>query len=1014
MATPDLLSYRPGRQPSLLVWILLLSIGSLLLLGGTLASNLSHNIQERNHHAIQSTRIIERSITRTLESVETNLRSLAKDIREGYGSRDQTRWLQARINNTLKFSPHIRQILLLRGETILADSTRKNNGQLLNLTALALTGEGLQFNNGLNIGRTLKQRFLPIKGKAKPSASRRSLIPVAYTVAPASVNRPPLTLVVALNAAYLDMLLAEGRMENEQHAGLFLNDGTLLLDRQLTSSWGPKIRRLVKSGQDESHMYADNHIGIFKDFSILRLSSRYPVGVVQESTRRDALNNWVAHNSVLLFLLILSAALMVLGSVWLILDSRRRQTLEAEVNLLFEAIDQSPVTVLITDSQRIIRYINPAFTRLMGFQDDQLIGQNAGILKSGKTPEQTYQSLRQHLADGLPWSGEFINQTQDDALITVSCTVSSVRNPQGEITHHIGVMSDVTASKDAENELRIAAVSFKAQTGMIVTDKQGVILRVNPGFTLMTGYEAEEVIGQTPGILKSGQHGPAFYQAMYDALNDQGYWKGEIWNRRKNGEIYPEWLVVSAVHDDQARITHYVASFNDISERKAAEEKITQLAFYDPLTKLPNRRLFNERLPRVMQSSIRSGQLGALIMLDLDHFKTINDTKGHDIGDALLVDVARRLTTTLREGDTVARMGGDEFLVMLENLGTFREDAIRQVERIAWKLLQKLAKAYQVQHHKFHISASMGIELFEGDDRQSEDILKHADIALYEAKSSGRNTFRFFNAAMLQEISAAMNMTQSLHEALNSRALALYLQPQTDEAGHIVAAEALIRWPTAEGDFISPQEFIPLAERTDLIIHLGEWVLNTACQYINQLQTTGIDPHFQLAVNISVKQFTQHDFIDKLKGTLLRHNVQPCHLKLELTEHLMLSDMNAAVESMHRLKTIGIGIDLDDFGTGFSSLNYLKSLPIDSLKIDASFVQDIEVSQENAAIVHTIILMAKTLGLSVIAEGVENHAQLNYLKAHECNLYQGFLMGEPAPLNHFMQRLEAQKEKATQ
>lgn len=779
-STHDLFSYRPNRQTSLLVWMLLVSFGSVILLAVTISSSLKQNIDERNENVVHTTRIVERSITRTLESVETTLRSLAQDLHGETAEKLSTGWARDRIKRAIQFSPHIRQIILLSNDTILVDSSERSEGLQLSFDALHLMGSSKQLNNGLNIGRTVQQRFLPIQGEPSGRSSRRSLIPLSFTVS-AYENKPVIRLVVALNASYLAMLFTEGRADETLHVGLVRSDGVILLNHNLMSDWGAEIQALVKSDRDEQARFSAGE-GVTGEYVVQRLSSRYAVALVQEVVHSDTLYTWLERNRQLLFFLIIALVAIIAATWWLIWDSRSRRVLEAEVGLLFEAIDQSPVTIVITDNNRMIRYINPAFTRMMGLTEQHVLGNSAAILKSGETPESTYKSLRKCLEQGQSWSGEFINRTLSGERITVACTVSSVRNAQGKVTHHVGVMADVSAAKEADKELRIAAASFEVQAGMIVTDEKGIILRVNPAFTQMTGYSANEVIGRTPAVLRSGQHGAAFYQEMYACLNEDGFWEGEIWNRRKSGEIYPEWLVVSTVLDVDGEITNFVGSFTDISERKAAEEKITRLAFYDPLTKLPNRRLFNDRLPHVMHTSSRSGQFGALMMLDLDHFKAINDTKGHDVGDALLVDVSNRLTHILREGDSVIRMGGDEFLVMLENLGTLQELAALQIERVATKILEHLAAPYVISNHEFRIGASIGIELFRGTDVSSDDILKHADIALYESKDAGRNTFRFFRAFMLDEISAAVEMTQALRNALDQSHLDLYVQPQVDSS----------------------------------------------------------------------------------------------------------------------------------------------------------------------------------------------------------------------------------------
>ncbi|MEI8363593.1 MAG: EAL domain-containing protein [Betaproteobacteria bacterium] len=555
-------------------------------------------------------------------------------------------------------------------------------------------------------------------------------------------------------------------------------------------------------------------------------------------------------------------------------------------------------------------------------------------------------------------------------------------------------------------ETRIAAKIFESQEGMVITDANKIILRVNPAFTLITGYTAEDAVGQTPSILNSGRHDTDFYHAMWECINSTGAWYGEIWNRRKNGEIYPERLAITAVKDDNGIPTNYVASMTDITVSMAAAEEIKNLAFYDPLTHLPNRRLLVDRLNQALASSARNGRDGALLFLDLDHFKNLNDTLGHDIGDLLLKQVASRLIECVREGDTVARIGGDEYVVMLEELSEHPIEAAAQAEAVGKKILTALNLPYKLAIHEHHNTSSIGITLFSDQVAGIEEILKQADIAMYQAKKSGRNAQRFFDPQMQDSINARAYLERELRKAIGKNQFHLYYQVQVDVAGHAVGAEALVRWIHPERGIVDPVNFIALAEETGLIIPIGQWVLKTACTQLNAWQQDKLTCELTLSINVSAKEFRQADFVAQVQAAVTQHSINPMLLKLELTESILLEDIEGTIATMSALKEVGIRFSLDDFGTGYSSLQYLKRLPLYQLKIDQSFVQDIAVDTSDQAIVSTIIAMAHTLNLNVIAEGVETKEQQGLLFSSGCTHYQGYLFGRPTPIEQFQAALK--------
>ena len=448
-------------------------------------------------------------------------------------------------------------------------------------------------------------------------------------------------------------------------------------------------------------------------------------------------------------------------------------------------------------------------------------------------------------------------------------------------------------------------------------------------------------------------------------------------------------------------MTHYVAVSSDISQRKLDEQKIHQLAFYDPLTSLPNRRLLMDRMKQAFAVSMRSGQYGALMFLDLDHFKILNDTKGHDIGDLLLMEVAKRLGSSVRGTDTVARLGGDEFVVVLGSLGAIAEEAATKSKLVAEKVRAALSRPYLLGDNTHHTTPSIGIVLFRGHQDSLDNLFKHADTAMYQAKLAGRNAIRFYDPEMQAALAARSELEAELHQALEKQQFRLYYQIQVDSLRRPLGAEALLRWEHPERGLVAPMQFIPLTEETGLIVPIGQWVLQTACAQLKAWQDNALTRDLTLAVNVSARQFHQPDFVDQVQRALQESGAKPAHLKLELTESTVLGNIQDTIAKMREIKMLGVSFSMDDFGTGYSSLQYLKRLPLDQIKIDRSFVNDISSDPNDAAIVQTIIAMTHALGLNVIAEGVETEAQRDFLDKHGCHAFQGYLFGKPVPIEQF-------------
>jgi diguanylate cyclase (GGDEF)-like protein/PAS domain S-box-containing protein len=585
----------------------------------------------------------------------------------------------------------------------------------------------------------------------------------------------------------------------------------------------------------------------------------------------------------------------------------------------------------------------------------------------------------------------------------------------GEVIEMFGFMIDITKQKQAEDQLHLAAITFESQQGIVITDKNFNILQVNKAFTEITGFSQEKVLGKNPRILASGRHDKAYFQDFWKQLTADGRFEGEVWNRRENGEIYPEWQTITAVKDGKGQVSHYVAVFSDITEKKETESRIHNMAFYDSLTGLPNRRLLLDRFDQELAIAKRHGQFGAVIFLDLDHFKLLNDSQGHLVGDELLIQVANRLVSVLREEDTPARLGGDEFVVLLhvnsESLTTVADHALIVAEKIK-EILNKpfILNQYQYQY-RHQISPSMGITLFPDNDESPEVILQQADTAMYRSKASGRNSISFFHPSMQEAADLRLKLEQDLRVAIEHSRFILCYQSQVDSNGIMLGAEALIRWERLDkGIILLPIAFIPVAEESSLILAIGRWVLLEACKQIRAWQDAGVNtPH--VSVNISSRQFRQQDFVEQVKHAIDSSGISAHLLGIELTESVMIADINDTVIKMKALKALGISIAVDDFGTGCSSLMYLKQLPIDTLKIDQGFVRDILTDASDAVIVETIISMARHLNLHVIAEGVETAEQLAFLKLQGCSVFQGYYFSHPLPAAEYADKFLLQDNR---
>ncbi len=699
---------------------------------------------------------------------------------------------------------------------------------------------------------------------------------------------------------------------------------------------------------------------------------------------------------------------------WILIRARENTQEIEEKNLLAQTTSQLRATleatadgILVRDQDGRIINMNHHFARLWGLPEDLLMrAEDAEVLASMASrcaDPPAFETRLTAIAELLD------EETLDILELTNGHVLEQKTQPhylEERIIGRVYTYTDITHRRQEETDRRVAAIAFESQEAIAITDANQVILKVNQAFTRITGYSVEEAVGNNPGqLLKSGRHDAAFYREMWDCLERERHWQGEIWNRRKNGAVFPEWLTITAVTGESGQVTHYVAAFSDTSRNKKAEAEIHNLAFYDPLTELPNRRLLQDRLDHVLAASARSQRFGALLLIDLDHFKELNDTKGHAIGDLLLIEVANCLRASVREEDTVARLGGDEFVVVLADLGLEIEQVATQAEAVAEKIRDALTQPFQLQSHEHRTSPSIGINLFRGHEISVDELFKRADVAMYQAKRSGRNAIRFFDPDTHAAMEARITLDGDLRRALQERQLRLYYQMQVDHAGRILSAEALLRWRHPEQGLLSPLQFISLAEETGLIVPIGRWVLEVACRQIKAWEANPLARHLSLAVNVSARQFRQPDFVEQVLAVLESTAIDPGRLKIELTESLVLDNVADTIRKMLALKEVGVSFSMDDFGTGYSSLAYLSQLPLDQVKIDRSFIGGIGVKSTDQVIVQTIIGMANNLGLNVIAEGVETEAQLDFLKRSGCSSYQGYLFGKPMPIEEFEREL---------
>jgi diguanylate cyclase (GGDEF)-like protein/PAS domain S-box-containing protein len=670
------------------------------------------------------------------------------------------------------------------------------------------------------------------------------------------------------------------------------------------------------------------------------------------------------------------------------------QDREEQIRLLLESTAEA---IYGTDTTGLCTFVNTACVRVLGYADaSELVGKPIhGMIHhhypDGRAyPREECRAYQAYVRNAPTHVDDEVFWRKDGSAFPVEYWAHPVHQ-RGEVVGAVVTFFDVSERREADRRLRQSAAVFdNAVEGIMITDPKARIIAVNQAFSHITGYTEAEVVGLNPRFLQSGRHDAAFYAGMWQELNASDHWQGEIWNRRKSGEVFAELLSINAVRDVSGNIVNYVSVFSDITRLKQFEAELEHRAHYDALTGLPNRLLLNSRLEHALEHGRRHGHKLGILFMDLDRFKNINDTLGHPMGDALLQGFAQRLLTRIRGDDTVARLGGDEFVVLLENLHHAEEAAL-----VAQDILELMQEPFRLGNQEVFIGTSIGISTYPTDGNTPEALIKHADTALYQAKEQGRGTYRFYTEHLTQSANARLALETRLRHAMQKKEFALNYQPIYDIDGRIVAVEALCRWHHPEDGTIPPDHFIPIAEETGLIVPLGEWILEAACRQAVAWQKAGLA--VGVAVNLSARQFQQANLLERVQAIVRKTGIDPHRLELEITESGMLARGERSAELMDALKTLGVSLSIDDFGTGYSSLAYLKRLPVDKLKIDRSFVRDIPTDSSDMEIAATIIAMAKNLGLKVLAEGVETQAQLDFLRQKGCDYYQGYYYSRPLP-----------------
>jgi len=808
--------------------------------------------------------------------------------------------------------------------------------------------------------------------------------------------------LATIDPTYFSRLYGAIEVNRQNQISIVRTDGILLarhphIDVQMGKSLvRGEVFRNGLSQNDHGLLRYRSIVDDTERLSAYRRLSDWPLALVVGANVNEIFREWLTRTLVI----------ALFGTVFLVILTRvyfrqRRQLQSAETasNMLTDResrlrslFDEAPIGHALNRlSDGHFLAVNQAFTEITGYSQEELDTLNYWDLTPPSYAEEEARQIE--LLKSTHHYGPYLKHYihKDGHRVSVRLKGTLVTAPDGEELI-LSIVEDITQSEITETRMKLLANVFEhSGECFMVTDHDNRIIEVNPTFTRVTGYTPDEVMGRNPKILSSGRTTEEEYRTMWTAIDKDGHWRGEIWDRHKDGHIYPKWLNISVMRDPQGNITHHIASFTDITEHKAVEERIHYLAHHDPLTQLPNRLSLQSRLDQALATARRETGLLAVLFIDLDRFKTINDSLGHHIGDLLLIQVAGRLMENVRQSDIVARLGGDEFVVALTDI------ELGAIGKLAEKIQRALDQPYFIEKHELHSSPSIGISVFPTDGMTVDDLMKNADAAMYHAKELGRNNFQFFSSSITERTNERLELERGLRQAVERQEFVLHYQPQIDIlSGRTIGVEALVRWQHPDKGLVGPDKFIPIAEETGLIRPLGLWVIEEALGQLAHWRRTGIELR-RMAVNLSAHQLSDEDLLTTLIAKLAKHGLSGADLELEITESVAMHNPQKTAEFLGKLRQQGIEIAIDDFGTGYSSLAYLKLLPLDRLKLDRSFVRDIETDANDATISAATISLAHSLGLAVVAEGVETTAQLRFLDSLGCDIAQGYLFSKPLP-----------------
>jgi diguanylate cyclase (GGDEF)-like protein/PAS domain S-box-containing protein len=694
-------------------------------------------------------------------------------------------------------------------------------------------------------------------------------------------------------------------------------------------------------------------------------------------------------------------AFIILGL--LIYSYRRIRKSTKELQAFRYAIENSDNAILLTNPKREIEYVNESFEKMTGYTKEEILGKTPAVLKSGLLPEQFYKEMNETLDRGEIWQGEIINRRKDGALLYEKSSIIPIYI-DGELIQYLAIKLDITAYKEQQIRLKQAAAVYEViGDGILVTDRDKHIIAVNPAFEEMFGYSREELIGKEPMVIRMLNEDIYFYKQMWNNLLTHDRWSGKLHSQTKDGSILPVWLTLTIVRDENGEIKNFIAIYTNLQEIIATQEKAEYLAYHDSLTGLPNRAYFDLRIKDILDVAQRSQRRVAILFLDLDRFKVINDTLGHAVGDRMLVELAKRMERLFDDNVLFARMGGDEFVITF-----ILKNGKKEILEMAERILSVIREPVQVNDYNLNTTASIGIAIFPDDGKEKHEIIKYADSAMYAAKEKGKDTYQFYTRKLSLDVQKRLHLEQELLHALEREEFYLHFQPQYLLADRKVkGAEALLRWESQKLGNIPPDQFILIAEETGMIVKIGYFVFEEACRAFKKWEKEGVGVE-RISVNISSVQFHDEHFMVKIKEILARYGVDAGAVEIEITERFIMEYSTTNMTILEDLRKLGCRISIDDFGTGYSSMSYMKQLPLDTIKIDRSFITDLPHDTHDTEVSKAIIALSKSLGYEVVAEGIENEQQEIFLQKHGCDYGQGYYFAPPIDEKSFLDFLKKQ------